>query len=446
MVFGVVALGCGAAPKCIPGATQLCTGVGACRGAQACLADGSGYEACDCGTIVGSGGGGGTTGGGGGSVGGGGGSLGGGGGSLGGGGGGSLGGGGGSVGGGGGSLGGGGGSLGGGGGSLGGGGGSLGGGGGSLGGGGGTTGGGGGATGGGGGSTAPGSSCANPILTTAGATLTGQIDVAGKRVQYRVPVVANVPLFIFTIANPNELAGALDTTLSVFDVTGTTLLAEIDDAYPRRNGTDSELVYRAQSSGFVCVRVEDFSSWATATPVVPSPNQFTFGANNIGSTGTGTLDSEPNNTGAGQSADLSTGVALIAGGLDTASDLDTYTVVAPTGTKRLNVAIPPLGDSLGPGVSSYGSSLLRFSARVQTTSGLVLGELTPPATPAQMPDELAIPAIPGTTYRVVISRPGGSTPGANDFYATTVDVTNDYPLEAEIGASASNDSKTNAEV
>jgi hypothetical protein len=180
--------------------------------------------------------------------------------------------------------------------------------------------------------------------------------------------------------------------------------------------------------------------------VVPSPNQFTFGTNNIGSTGIGTLDSEPNNTGAGQSASLATAAALIAGGLDTATDVDTYTLVTPAGTERLNVAIPPLGDPLGPGVSSFGSSLLRFSARVQTTSGTVVGELTPPATPTLMPNELAIPSIPGTTYRVVISRPVGSTPGTNDFYTTTVDVTNEYPAEAELGAAASNDSKTNAEV
>ena len=34
---------------CIPGATQECLGPAACRGAQACLVDGSGYGACDCG-------------------------------------------------------------------------------------------------------------------------------------------------------------------------------------------------------------------------------------------------------------------------------------------------------------------------------------------------------------------------------------------------------------
>jgi hypothetical protein len=35
---------------CVPNATQLCYGPGACQGAQACLADGTGYTACDCGS------------------------------------------------------------------------------------------------------------------------------------------------------------------------------------------------------------------------------------------------------------------------------------------------------------------------------------------------------------------------------------------------------------
>ncbi|HTV22372.1 MAG TPA: hypothetical protein VMG12_26975, partial [Polyangiaceae bacterium] len=34
---------------CVPGVTQECLGPGACRGAQACSADGNGYEPCDCG-------------------------------------------------------------------------------------------------------------------------------------------------------------------------------------------------------------------------------------------------------------------------------------------------------------------------------------------------------------------------------------------------------------
>jgi hypothetical protein len=34
---------------CVPGVTQLCLGPAACRGAQACLADGKGFGRCDCG-------------------------------------------------------------------------------------------------------------------------------------------------------------------------------------------------------------------------------------------------------------------------------------------------------------------------------------------------------------------------------------------------------------
>jgi hypothetical protein len=37
------------AKACVPGATQECLGPGACKGAQACRDDGSGYSACDCG-------------------------------------------------------------------------------------------------------------------------------------------------------------------------------------------------------------------------------------------------------------------------------------------------------------------------------------------------------------------------------------------------------------
>lgn len=35
---------------CVPGVTQLCLGPAACRGAQACLADGRAFGACDCGS------------------------------------------------------------------------------------------------------------------------------------------------------------------------------------------------------------------------------------------------------------------------------------------------------------------------------------------------------------------------------------------------------------
>jgi hypothetical protein len=38
-----------AARACVPGATQTCIGPAGCSGGQACAADGSRFEACDCG-------------------------------------------------------------------------------------------------------------------------------------------------------------------------------------------------------------------------------------------------------------------------------------------------------------------------------------------------------------------------------------------------------------
>jgi hypothetical protein len=35
---------------CVPGTTQACIGTAACSGGQACLADGSGFGPCDCGS------------------------------------------------------------------------------------------------------------------------------------------------------------------------------------------------------------------------------------------------------------------------------------------------------------------------------------------------------------------------------------------------------------
>jgi hypothetical protein len=47
-----------AAKACTPGATQVCSGPGACVGAQACNAEGTAFGACECGAAGGAGAGG----------------------------------------------------------------------------------------------------------------------------------------------------------------------------------------------------------------------------------------------------------------------------------------------------------------------------------------------------------------------------------------------------
>lgn len=53
MCLGLV-LGCGPSPKqvCVPGKSEACIGPGACTGGQSCNADGLGYSACDCGSVM----------------------------------------------------------------------------------------------------------------------------------------------------------------------------------------------------------------------------------------------------------------------------------------------------------------------------------------------------------------------------------------------------------
>jgi hypothetical protein len=40
------------APACVPGATQACIGPAGCNGGQACAADGTRYEPCNCGATT----------------------------------------------------------------------------------------------------------------------------------------------------------------------------------------------------------------------------------------------------------------------------------------------------------------------------------------------------------------------------------------------------------
>jgi hypothetical protein len=54
----MIGIGCGssASKVCTPGQSVACVGVGACQGGQLCKADGTAYEACQCGGGAGSGG------------------------------------------------------------------------------------------------------------------------------------------------------------------------------------------------------------------------------------------------------------------------------------------------------------------------------------------------------------------------------------------------------
>jgi hypothetical protein len=159
------------------------------------------------------------------------------------------------------------------------------------------------------------------------------------------------------------------------------------------------------------------------------------------------LDLEPNNTMPGQAlAPDSSGGYRLAGGLDVAGDVDVYTITVSSQQTRLSVSTPPIGEAAGPGVSTFGSTLRRFTATVQSSTGQVLGRLAPPTGAiSSMATDLSVPVNSGT-YRLVISRPAGLTVGANDFYATTVETPADSTAEGEGLGFHANDTTGTAEL
>ncbi len=324
--------------------------------------------------------------------------------------------------------------------------------------GGGTGGGTGGSTGGGTGGTVDagptlGTSCAAPLPMVQGTTgVSGKINTAGKKLYYALPVTKDDFLLIATNANPNDDPAKLDTAVSVYDATGNTLLASIDDSYPRIS-SDSEMFFKAPFTGTVCIKVEDWSTWAGQTAVAHPTDTFKLTAGRLDpNAATVTFDTEPNdmasNAQAGKLKAFSTipgGFVNLAGALGSASDVDVYKFTVPDGGVNLTVYFPPNGVPAGAGKNGYGSTLPRFAARVTQMDGItVLAKLAPPAGNVEaMSDALSAVVTPGDLL-LWVERPAGLAAGANDFYATSVEATSDSPREAETTTGA-NDTTATAE-
>ncbi len=305
------------------------------------------------------------------------------------------------------------------------------------------------------GSTGLGSSCANAIAVDLSAETDGDLNAVGKSIFYSVNVTAGDFLLISasTAATADTVAGAVvDTAISVFDATGAKLLANDDDAFPRYT-TDAQFFYRAPATATLCMQVTDFDTWKGDPATLATDSTFKFFAGVISPDAeVVTFDTEPNDTTAapqiGKLKAATTGVGAytyLGGVLSSAADVDTYKFTVPTGAKSLNVTVPPIGAPLTKGVSSYGSTMARFTATVKKLDGTIVAELLPPAGQVEsMSDSLTAPVDAGDYY-LVIGRPTGVTAGANDFYATTIAFGAGNTPEAEAIAAHTNDTLAAAE-
>jgi len=322
-----------------------------------------------------------------------------------------------------------------------------GGGGGVSGGGGGTT--GGGSGGGGGGRTdagvdagvAMGSSCANAIPIALGDQPTGEIATAGQKIFYKFSADAGQFFQITTDVNPDDDPGVLDTSITLFNETGSTKLAANDDAFPRLS-TDSQLFYRPVSAQTFCLSVEDFSSFSPETPPMFTARPGDVYTLTVDAIAPGAmivnLDTEPNDpTTAPQTGRFVTGMSgnfalgLVFGTLGSATDVDVYKFTAPAMTTQISFDFAPYGVPSGVGKSGYGSGLDRVSVRVLTTTGTVLGQwIATAATVETTPDSIGVVIPAGSDVLLELSRPTGSTATANDFYVGQFNFSTDNPAEA----------------
>lgn len=296
---------------------------------------------------------------------------------------------------------------------------------------------GGGNTGGSGGGSASvaGTDCAHAIpvpLGTAG--VEGVIDVAGKKLFYSFTAQADDALNIATQTTAGA-ADPLDTSLTLFDATGATKLASVDDSYPRAS-TDSDMYHRFKTAGTYCVSVEDYSSWSGGTPAARPDAPFTLTVNQLNPAAMWTNpDTEPNDSAAAAQTGkffvgTSGSIGVIYGGLDSATDIDVFKFNIPVTGQTLSVDLAPLGMPSGPGTNGYGSGMGRFAVRVTKMDGTVIGAwATTASSYATTPEAISVP-VPAEDVLVYVERPSGAVPTANDFYFARVDLFEDNTPEA----------------
>ncbi len=284
----------------------------------------------------------------------------------------------------------------------------------------------------------------------------GEVTDAQPAVWYKVQVAG--PKFgIFatkTLADSTDpaydYAAWIDTVISMYDETGTTLLATMDDAYPRY-GTDSDLIYQVPTGTTTyCIKVEDWGTWAGDPRAIGANFTFGLGVFSPSNPANGNVfDTEPNEDAAtatvetfAASTTTKSQYAYLYGTLSSDTDVDVYKFTMPDSTVSASVDFTPAG----PGASgtSYasgnGSTLQVGVVEIADDQGNVIGSLDA----RKGSDGMSIPLEAGKTYYYKVQR-GGGTAGTNDFYNFLQFLADqDSPLEAE-ATSGGNDTVATAE-
>lgn len=269
-------------------------------------------------------------------------------------------------------------------------------------------------------------------------TVTGVIDPAGDADFYVLDLAADEYYVLATDANPDDNPGEVDTVINLYTADGSTLLATADDSVPRYS-TDSELVYHSPVAQTVCVKIEEWSTWAGQPPVGDPSFVYDFGvlqpdmgqpANNE--------DMEPNNNSASAQPITFENVASTAstatfgflfGSFADEADVDVYAYSMPAGNVSSLIYFVPPGPG-GPGQHGSGSTVGLGLVQFTDSAGQVIASVDA----AKGAGTIHPPIAQGTDVLLWIHRESGSVAGANDFYTFTQYNFDDEALEAEIDA------------
>jgi len=210
----------------------------------------------------------------------------------------------------------------------------------------------------------------------------------------------------------------IDTVISVYTADGSTLLATADDSVPRVS-TDSELIYHSPEAQTVCVKIEDFSTWAGETPAGDPTFTYEFGVflpdmdadvNN--------LDTEPNDdianaqdeTFAVSTTSEST-FSWVYGTLESNTDVDVFKYTMPANNVASAISFVPAG----PGGATHGNGSTTGLGLVEFSDGA--GNVLARLDVAKGSSSMNPPIAPGTEVFLWVNRPAGGMLGSNDFYS-----------------------------
>ena len=289
----------------------------------------------------------------------------------------------------------------------------------------------------------------------------GFLATTGDRDFWKFDASAGDWLQIITQANPDDDQTFIDTVIRLHDESGNTLLATVDDAYPRGNTTDSTMFHHIAADGTYCLEVLEFGDWV-GSPVDKANNQYSTQVIPISFADFDGFDEdvEPNDVQAMANTNLSTtnpqmnnpmspyvGFQFLGGTFEDATDTDWFELVVPADGATLSLDLTPegVGADGGNATSGFGSTGGAGAINLRNSMGVLVASVNNQLLQDGLDGMSSVPVAAGN-YFLEVTRPAGATAGANDFYWTRLLIGDDTAVNPQETSDVTNNLITGAEI